>query len=215
MIQCSSNQGWAQEVVPNPDLTTLGDDEVAFLEAFPRYAPTAAQLCTAAGLNHHILNHTTRQGHLQGSTLKVAKAAGLAYPRGHSTSDQAVRDRTTKLLYAADHPVAKRNMLYILDPEVPNLTAAWLPGAPQPTTSSLDDFVQLRTNSIPAGARKIYVAIEACKKITSCGLLVSMPQANSSSPICHTVGGSQPCPLEVSRKIKVDREGMHIHNTVP
>ena len=75
------------------------------------------------------------------------------------------------------HPVSKRNMLYTLDRKINGLSAAWVPGFPKPKLSESDDFVRLRIGGIPAGARKLYVTKEACKRIAACGMLVAMPKA--------------------------------------
>jgi len=61
------------------------------------------------------------------------------------------------MLYAAAHLVSKRNMMYILRPNLPVLTAAWAPGVPQPKKSQADEFLHVRLGGIPAGARKLYV----------------------------------------------------------
>ena len=66
-------------------------------------------------------------------------------------------------------------MLFTLDKGIPGLSAAWVPGLPRPVISTLDDFVALRVKTTPAGARKLYVTQEGCKRIASCGLLVGMP----------------------------------------
>ena len=58
---------------------------------------------------------------------------------------------------------------------------------PPPVYAMPDDFVRLRLNAIPAGARKLYVEIEACKCIASCGMLVAMPGAAQIKDLVKTL----------------------------
>ena len=52
-----------------------------------------------------------------------------------------------------------------------------MPGAPRPAQGCADQFLLVRIGDVPAGVRKIYVAIEACRKIANGGLLCVMPGA--------------------------------------
>lgn len=49
------------------------------------------------------------------------------------------------MLYAAAHPVSKRNMLFSLDKKVPNLTATWVPGTLRPAKGGANEFLSIRT----------------------------------------------------------------------
>ena len=68
-------------------------------------------------------------------------------------------------------------MLFVLDDKVKNLHAAWVPGIPRPAQGCADQFLSVRVGGVPAGVRKIYVALEACRKIANSGLLCAMPGA--------------------------------------
>ena len=100
---------------------------------------------------------------------------GHEYPSEHTSAASEKRKATFDTMYAAAHPVSKRNMLYILDRGIPNLSAVWVPGAPQPAKGGADEFLSVQVGGITAGARKIYVTLEACKRIASNGLLCAMP----------------------------------------
>jgi len=51
------------------------------------------------------------------------------------------------MFYAAAHPVPKKNMLYVLQPDLPNLTAAWVPGILKPVKGVSDKFLKVRLAS--------------------------------------------------------------------
>lgn len=165
MSSSSPNQTWRQ----------LLRQRWPFLAALPKAAPAGALVCAAAAMNHYVLNHTTGQHGLQGFAQKVAKIIGLKYPRDTSGAGRAQREATASFFYAAAHPTGKRNMLYTLDQGVPVLAVAWIPGPPKPIVSRLDNFVQLRVKAVPAGAWKLYVTYEGCKRAAACGLLIAMP----------------------------------------
>ena len=128
-------------------------------------------------INHYAINHTTGQGRLQGFGLKTARILSLPYSNERSAAAEDTRRRTTNLLYAAAHPMSKRNMLFVLDDKVVNLRAVWVPGIPRPAHGCADQFLSVRIGGVPAGVRKIYVALEACRKIANSGLLCAMPGA--------------------------------------
>jgi len=99
----------------------------------------------------------------------------LEYTEERTQSAAEKRRIVTEMLYAAAHPVSKRNMMYVLRPELPGLTATWVPGIPQPKEGCADEFLKVRLGGIPAGARKLYVTVEACSRVASSGLLCAMP----------------------------------------
>ena len=165
------------EVVLFDDPGDIKAEEVAYAAAFPTIASKSMLVCAAAALNHYAINHTTGQGRLQGFALKVARVLGLKYPMGKDTASREIREAATRAFYAAGHPVSKRNMMFVLDPDITGVSAAWTPGMPHPATTVSDDFVRLRIGGFPAGVRKLYVTKEACKRIAACGLLVAMPHA--------------------------------------
>ena len=107
----------------------------------------------------------------------TARTLSLPYSNERSASAEETRRRTTSLLYAAAHPVSKRNMLFVLDDKVKNLSAAWVPGVPRPAQGCADQFLSVRVGGVPAGVHKIYVTLEACYKIANRGLLCAMPGA--------------------------------------
>ena len=84
---------------------------------------------------------------------------GLEYPSEHTSAASEKRKATFDTMYAAAHPVSKRNMLYILDKGIPNLSAVWVPRAPQPAKGGADEFLSVQVGGITAGARKIYVTL--------------------------------------------------------
>jgi len=86
-------------------------------------------------INHYSYIHTIGQGKLQGFGLKTARIFSLSNSNERSAAAE-VQKNTTKLLYAVAHPVAKRNMLFILDNKIKNLHAAWVPGIPRPAHSN-------------------------------------------------------------------------------
>ena len=162
-------------------ITELKDHERKFMSNFSKVASTGSLVCAMGAINHYSINHTTGQGRLQGFALKVTRALDVEYPKEQTAAVKEKRDRTVRMMYAAVHPVSKRNMAYTLDPKVPNLKAAWVPGVPRPSRGQADEFLKVRTGGIPAGARKLYVTVEACKKIASNGLLVAMPGVSTSA----------------------------------
>jgi len=105
----------------------------------------------------------------------VTRALDIDYPKDQTAAAKEKREKAARMMYAATHPVSKRNITYTLDPKVPNLKAAWVPGVPRPSRGQTDEFLKVKTGGIPAGARKLYVTVEACKRIASNGLLVAMP----------------------------------------
>ena len=159
----------------DPDLTALNAKEVAFLTDFEEIANSGSLICAMGEVNHFSINHTTGQGQLQGFALKVAHVLSLDYPEEWTQSAAEKRRVTADMLYAAAHPVSKRNMMYVLRPELPGLTALWVPGVPKPKETVADEFLNVCLGGIPAGARKIYITIEACRKVASSGLLCAMP----------------------------------------
>lgn len=162
-------------IVDDPDVTSLTAVEVGFLNNFEEVASSGALICAMGAINHYTINHTTGQGKLQGFAMKVAGVLNLDYPTERTQSAEEKRRLTTDMLYAAAHPVSKRNMMYTLRQELPHLTAAWAPGVPQPKKGQADEFLRVRLGGIPAGARKLYVTVEACRRIASSGLLCAMP----------------------------------------
>ena len=55
------------------------------------------------------------------------------------------------------------------------------------TKAHMDDFVKLRMNGVPAGARKLYVTFEACKRVAASGLLVAIPGINGLAHMKETL----------------------------
>ena len=102
-------------IVKNKDTSDIKPAERAFLMNFEKTSASGSLICAMGGINHYTINHMTGQGKLQGFALKVAKALNLEYPREQSAAAKDKRDNTTKMLYAAAHPVSKRNMAYTLD----------------------------------------------------------------------------------------------------
>ena len=148
------------------------EEEVRMVGKFPTLSSRGLLMCAAGTLNNFAINYTTGQGRLQGFALKAALVLGLKHPRGKLAADDATGKRTIEVFYAAAHPVSKRNMLFVLDHDIENLEGAWVPGFPPPVYAMPDNFVKLRLNSIPAGARKIYIRIEACKGVTTGDMLL-------------------------------------------
>ena len=167
--------GGKWEIASNADVTALTAAEQKFFNSFEDIAHTGSLVCAMGAISHFTINHTTGQGKLQGFTLKVAKVLKLGYPTEHMSAAEERRKNITVMLYAAAHPVAKRNMLYVLDRAMPCLSAVWAPGIPRPAHVGADEFLKVQVGGVPAGARKIYVALEACKHIAANGLLCAMP----------------------------------------
>ena len=166
-------------IIDDPDVTSLNAAEVSFLGDFEAIASSGSLICAMGAVNHYAINHTTGQGRLQGFALKVANVLSLEYPSEHTSSANEKRKLTEAMLYAAAHPIAKQNMLYVLRPNLPALTATWISGVPKPTKGVADEFLKVRLGGVPVGARKIYVTIEACERIASNGLLCAMPGVGS------------------------------------
>lgn len=179
--------GGEWRTVPDPDVQNVTAAEVAFLTNFEEVSRTGALICTMGAVNHYSINHTTGQGKLQGFALKVAKVLGIEYPSDRTASAAEKRKQASDMIYAAAHPVSKRNMLFTLDPSIPSLSATWAPGAPRPANGGADEFLSVRTGGVPAGARKVYVTMEACKRIASNGLLVVMPGVKSVKKMASTL----------------------------
>ena len=132
------------EVVLVDDPDDIKAEEAAYAPALPTISPKGMLVCAAAALNHYAINHTTGQGRLQGFAWKVARVLGLKYPMGKDTASREILEAATRAFYAAGHPVSKRNMLFVLDPDITGVSAAWTPGMPHPATTVSDDFVRLR-----------------------------------------------------------------------
>ena len=98
-------------VVDDPNIDVLSEAEQIFLASFEEIAHSGSLVCAMGIVNHYSINHTTGQGRLQGFALKVSRVLGLEYPEDRTTVAEEARCRTTKMLYAAAHPVSKRNML--------------------------------------------------------------------------------------------------------
>ena len=71
-------------------------------------------VCTMSAINHYSINHTPGQGRLQILPSKLLH-----------------QKRAADMICTAAHPVSKRNMLFMLDKNIPNLKATWVPGAPE------------------------------------------------------------------------------------
>ena len=112
-----------------------------------------------AGLLLRNLSHH-RTGRLLGFAVKLTNVLSLEYPDERTSSAEEKRKITASMLYATTHPVSKRNM-YILQHNLPYLTAVWPPGVPKPKECIPDEFLRIR---LVAGARKLYVALEACRR---------------------------------------------------
>ena len=107
------------------------------------------------------------------------------------------------MLYATAHPVSKRNMMYILHPHLPRLTAAaWAPEVPKPARGTADQFLKVRLGGIPAGVRKAYVTVEACKRVAANGLLCAIPGV-----------GALPKMNSVLEKVKEEGVAAHVGAT--
>ena len=211
------DNGGEWRIVPDPDVTTITNVEKSLIERFDRVAHTGSLVCAMGAINHYSINHTTGQGRLQGFGLKTARILSLPYSNERSAAAEDTRKKTTSLLYAAAHPMSKRNMLYVLDDTVINLKAAWVPGIPRPAQGCADQFLSMRIGGVPAGVRKIYVALEACRKIANSGLLCTMPGATvvrkmnedmkvvkESSVSCH-VGATYYLRGSGAEPVKVDQ----------
>jgi len=162
-------------IVNDPYVTQMTAAEVSFLNNFEEVASSGASICAMGAVNHYTINHTTGQGKLQGFAMKIAGVLNLEYPSERTQSAEEKCRVTADMLYAAAHPVSKRNMMYILWPDIPGLTAVWVPGVPKPKKAQADEFLRVRLGGVPAGARKLYVTVEACRRIASAGLLCVMP----------------------------------------
>jgi len=62
------------------------------------------------------------------------------YPTDHTASAEEKQKITAAMPYAAAHPVSKRDMLYVIQPGLPYLTAEWVPGVPKPVRGCLMSF---------------------------------------------------------------------------
>ena len=132
--------------------------------------------------SHTSLNKLTSQDVVEWPVSKMVLRhcfLSLEYQEEHTSSDNEKRRNTESMLYAAAHPVSKRKMLFMLRPDLPSLTATWTPGVPKPMKGVADEFLKVRLGGIPAGAEKIYVTVEAFKRIASNGLLCAMPGVSS------------------------------------
>ena len=128
----------------HPLVDNLTNAEQAFAVRFDEIAHTGSLICAMGATNHYAINHTTGQAKLQDFALKVARILGLLYPTDRTSVAAEVRKHTTDMLYAAAHPASKRNMLYVLDRSIPNLSAVWTPGTPRPAKGGADEFLLVR-----------------------------------------------------------------------
>lgn len=177
LMGCIENAGQAI-IAADPNIDNVTEEKVAFLESFPRLAPAGALVVGAAGLKHYTINHTIGQGKLQGFALKVAHILGLPRPSGQDRTSADIRRQTMEDFYAAAHPANKRNALFMVDRTTKTVSALWVPGTP-PT---------LRLRGAPASTCRLYITIEACKRIAACGMLIAIPKSEVVR--------------EVSRKVK-------------
>ena len=69
------------------------------------------------------------------------------YPTDHTASAAEEKQKmTAAMLYAAAQPVFKRNMLYVMQPGLPNITAEWVP---KPDRGCLMSFRRRKTDRYP------------------------------------------------------------------
>lgn len=171
----TQDTGGEWKIVDNPDFNNITAAGKAILERFEHVTHSGSLICVMGAINHYSINHTTGQGKLQGFALKTACVLSLPYTNKRSASAEETRKNTTKLLYCDSHPVSKRNMLFVLDDKIKSLYTAWVPGISKPAQRNENQFLAVRVGGIPAGVRKIYVSLEACRKIANSGLLCTMP----------------------------------------
>lgn len=115
--------------------------------------PALQGLCVAATINHWMTNHSLG-GNLRNSILERSYAF-LSIASTYPLKGKALKEA----IYTIVHAVDKRNCLFSIANGIPGLSGTITLGLPVPCEFSADKSIKLRINGIPAGNRRIEIAL--------------------------------------------------------
>lgn len=158
------DNGWIQHYESSESriietLKDAGDKTVLnnFKAQIIKNAKSFNSLCIAGAINHWATNHTLGGG-LRNTLID------RAYAFTTMNADFPMKGKTLRdNIYTVIHGIDKRNCLFTITDSIPELTGIITLGMHAPIKIECDKSIMLRVKSIPAGNRRIEVAIALMK----------------------------------------------------